>query len=61
MVLRNVWVWLHWQVLSSRRRGTRRVDLSRMSFRRLLLWLQHYVEGWLGIHDEVAAEHPAWQ
>lgn len=60
LVLRNVWVWLHWQVLSNRRRGGRRLDLSRMSFRQMLLWLQHYVEGWLGIHDEVHAERPAW-
>ena len=60
LILRNVWVWLHWEVLAQRRRGPRRVDTGRMSFRRMLLWLQHYVEAWLGIHDETHAQHPAW-
>ena len=59
LILRNVWVWLHWEVLAERRRGPRRVDLGQMSFRRMLLWLQHYIEGWLGIHDQVHAERPA--
>jgi IS4 transposase len=60
LVLRNVWVWLHWEVLAQRRRGPRRIDLGRMSFRRLLLWLQHDVEQWLGIHDQTIAQRPAW-
>jgi putative transposase len=60
LVLRNVWVWLHWEVLAQRGRGPRRIDLSRMSFRRLLLWLQHDVEQWLGIHDQTHAQRPAW-
>ncbi len=41
LILRNVWVWLHWGVLAERRRGQRRRPLGRMSFRRTLLWLQH--------------------
>src|SRR5205823_14332625 len=60
LILRNVWVWLHWQVLATRRRGYRRVDLGRMSFRRMLLWLQHFIEQWLRTHDETHAERPAW-
>jgi putative transposase len=60
LLLRNVWVWLHWVVLAERRRGPRRIHLERMSFRRMLLWLQHYVEQWLGIHDEMQAERPVW-
>ena len=28
LVLRNVWVWLHWEVLSGRRRGGRRLRLE---------------------------------
>jgi putative transposase len=60
LLLRNVWVWLHWEVLAHRRRGPRRVDLSRRSFRRMLLWLQHHVEQWLGIHEETHAQRPAW-
>jgi len=60
LVLRNVWVWLHWEVLAQRRRGHRRVDLRRLSFRQMLLWLQHYAEQWLGIWEQTHAERPAW-
>ena len=60
LVLRNVWVWLHWEVLAHHQRGPRRIDLGRMSFRRLLLWLQHDVEQWLGVHDQTIAQRPAW-
>jgi hypothetical protein len=60
LALRNVWVWLHWEVLARRGRGPRRIDLGRMSFRRMLLWLQHHIEQWLGIHDETHAPRPAW-
>jgi hypothetical protein len=37
LILRNVWVWLHWQVLAERRRGGRRVDTDRLTFRTMLL------------------------
>jgi putative transposase len=60
LVLRNVWVWLHWEVLAERRRGHRRIHLHRMRFRQMLLWLQHWVEQWLGIREETHAERPAW-
>jgi hypothetical protein len=60
LVLRNVWVWLHWEVLAERRRGRRRIDLGRMTFRQMLLWLQHYAEQWLGICEETHAQRPAW-
>jgi len=53
LVLRNVWVWLHWEVLAVYRRGRRRVDLSQLAFRQMTLWLQHYAEQLLGIRDEI--------
>jgi DDE family transposase len=52
LLLRNVWVWLHWEVLAQRRRGRRRVDLSRLPFRAMLLWLQWLIEEQWG-HTEV--------
>ncbi|MBD0328354.1 MAG: transposase [Pyrinomonadaceae bacterium] len=58
LILRNVWVWLHWQVLSQPRRGGRRLDLAQLSFRGMLLWLQHYAEEWLGRVDEIQAQRP---
>ncbi len=57
LLLRNVWVWLHWQVLAHRQRGGRRIDLGRLSFRKMLVWLQHWTEAHLGVHDEIATEH----
>jgi hypothetical protein len=60
LILRNVWVWLHWEVLAARRRGGRRVDTNRLPFRAMLLWLQHWAEACLGIQDEVHAEYPMW-
>jgi hypothetical protein len=58
LILRNVWVWLHWQVLAERRRGGRRVDTDRLTFRTMLLWLQHWAEQCLGVRDEVHAKYP---
>jgi len=57
LIMRNVWVWLHWQVLAHRRRGGRRIDLGPLSFRKMLLWLQHWAEARLGVVDEITAEH----
>jgi putative transposase len=57
LILRNVWVWLHWQVLAERRRGGRRVDTNRLTFRTLLLWLQHWAEQCLGVCDEIHANY----
>jgi len=58
LILRNVWAWLHWEVLSQSRRGGRRVDLGQLTFRGMLLWLQHYAEAWLGVNDEVHTQRP---
>ena len=60
LVLRNVWAWLHWEVLSQPRRGGRRLDLAALPMRVLLLWLQHYAEQWLGVRDEVHTQRTAW-
>jgi Transposase DDE domain len=61
LVLRNVWVWLHWQVLSVPRRGGREVRLGRLRFKTLLLWLQHVIEGRLGTWDTTHADRPPSQ
>ncbi|MCA1683690.1 MAG: peptide synthetase [Actinobacteria bacterium] len=57
LILRNVWVWLHWQVLAERRRGGRRVDTDRLTFRTMLLWLQHWAEECFGICDEIHTKY----
>lgn len=58
LVLRNVWVWFHWECLALPHRGGRRVVLSRLRLRQMLLWLQHVAELRLGIRDEIAGQHP---
>src|SRR5262249_13048786 len=58
LVLRNVWVWLHYAVLSSPRRGSRRYNLERLTLKAMLLWLQHQAEEVLGRRDLVIAERP---
>ena len=58
LILRNVWVWLHWEVLSHRRRGGRLLDLAQLTFRGMLLWLQHLAEAALGVCDQVHCERP---
>jgi hypothetical protein len=57
LVLRQVWVWLHGEILSHPRRGGRRIDLGPLSVRKLLVGLQHVIEETFGIHDAILAEH----
>lgn len=56
LALRNVWVWLHWDVLSAPRRGGREVRLARLRFKALLLWLLHVVEEQFGTWDLTVTE-----
>jgi Transposase DDE domain len=58
LVLRNVWVWLHYAVLSTPRRGSRRFNPERLPFKTMLLWLQHQAEKELAWRDEVDTERP---
>lgn len=58
LILRNVWVWLHWEVLSHPRRGGRRLDLAQLPFRAMLSWLRHLAEIALGVRDWIHAERP---
>jgi hypothetical protein len=58
LILRNVWVWLHHEVLSSPRRGKRRYNPERLRFEQLLKWLEHEAEEAFGCLTEVACERP---
>jgi putative transposase len=58
LILRNVWVWLHWEVLAHARRGGRLLDLAQLTFRGMLLWLQHLAEAILGVCDQLHTERP---
>jgi putative transposase len=56
LLLRNLWVWVHWEVLSRPRRGGRAVCLDRLRFEDLLLWLVHGIEDRLGVVDQTVTE-----
>lgn len=58
LLLRNLWAWLHWVWLASRRRGGRRLRPERLRFRTMLLWLIHLAESRFGYQDQTDAEHP---
>jgi hypothetical protein len=58
LILRNVWVWLHWEVLSQPRRGGRRIDLDQLPLRMMTLWLQQVAETLLGLRDECPSQRP---
>ncbi|HZU35259.1 MAG TPA: hypothetical protein VFA18_05105, partial [Gemmataceae bacterium] len=58
VVLRNVWVWLHYAVLSTSRRSNCCFNLEQLTLRTMLQWLQHQAEEELGRRAEVSAERP---
>ena len=56
LVLRNLWVWLHYAILSRPRRGGRVILLERLRWETLLLWLLHVAEEALGVADVTYTE-----
>jgi hypothetical protein len=58
LVLRNVWVWLHYAVLATPRRGRWKLNLDLLPLKDLLLWLLHQAEHELGWCDEIHAQCP---
>ena len=56
LLLRNVWVWVHWVYLATPRRGGRKLNLHRLRFKTLLMWLTHLAEETFGIDDTAVAE-----
>jgi Transposase DDE domain len=58
LLLRNLWVWLHWVALAQRRRGGRRLQPHRLGLRTLTLWLAHLAEHRFRSSDHTPAEAP---
>jgi DDE family transposase len=56
LVLRNLWVWLHYSILSRPRRGGRVILLERLRWETLLLWLLHVAEKTFGVADATFTE-----
>ena len=55
-LLLNLWVWLHYAVLSSPRRGGVRLNPSRLRLKTMLLWIQDVVVEVLGLVRGVSIE-----
>jgi putative transposase len=56
LVLRNLWVGLHYTVLAMPRRGGRVILLERLRWETLLLWLPHVAEEAFGVADVTYTE-----
>jgi IS4 transposase len=56
LVLRNEWVWLHFEVLSTPRRGGRAIRLERLRLREVLRWLIQVIEEAYGTIGETEME-----
>jgi hypothetical protein len=56
LLLRNLWVWLHYFVLSSPRRGCRRYNWDRLRVERMLLWLEEVAAAMYGLVFTVTTE-----
>jgi Transposase DDE domain len=56
LVLRNLWVWLHYTILSRPHRGGRVILLERLRWETLLLWLLHVAEEVCGVTDATFTE-----
>lgn len=52
-ILRNIWVWLHHQVIASPRQGARARFESQLRFQRLTLWLQLEISCQYGLVAEI--------
>jgi putative transposase len=49
LVLRNLWVWLHWRLLAERTAESRRPRLGRLTLRKLTYWLARRLDELLDI------------
>lgn len=56
LLLRNLWVWVHWRYLATPQRGGRKLNLYKLRFKTLLSWLTHFAENTFGIDDRVITE-----
>ena len=56
LVLRNEWVWLHFEVLSTPRRGGRLIRQERLRLKTLLSWVREVIEATYGTVGETPTE-----
>jgi putative transposase len=59
LVLRNVWVWLHFTYFATRRNGELMLHLECLRFRRMLTWIAHVITNLLHDGSNYATQIPA--
>lgn len=59
LVLRNLWVWLHWEHLASRRGNGHQRRLAKLRLRTMFRWIAHALEELLGQQLTTVASKPA--
>ena len=57
LILRNVWVWLHAQIISIPRRGGRVSNPEQLCFQRMLLWLLTEIGNQYTLITEICVPH----
>ena len=59
-ILRNIWVWLHWNIFSQKQRGPggRRIQLSRFALDFFKTWIGSVIDGIYGLCDQISIDQP---
>lgn len=60
LLIRNVWVWLHWAVISRPRRGGRQLQFGLLRFAQLLRWLAQGIPRQLQSISDIFVPRPLW-
>ena len=61
LVLRNVWVWLHFQLAKGKWSAEPQLFLALLRFREMLLWITQVVGGVLGGDKKQGIEYEEYQ
>jgi putative transposase len=58
LILRNVWVWMHYELLSTPRRGVRQLNERRLHYQKFLAWLLSAIGDQMHLVDQLTIERP---
>jgi hypothetical protein len=58
LILRNVWVWMHYELLSTPRHGARKLNERRLHYQEFLAWLLSAIGNQLHLLDQLIIQRP---
>jgi len=61
LVLRNVWVWIHFQLAKGKYKAEPQLFLELLRFREMLLWITQTVQHALGADKTLGIDHEAYE